>query len=1318
MMTKILLNLAVVFTVLCVSCEAAAQSDVALATRKAELQALSVKLKKRDENDRRQVQEFARRAGIPVRRELPNGRVLELQRISPDIGPVFYITNNVDAADTVSTDEVWPGGSAALDLDGNGMIVGEWDGGAIFAEHPDFTGRLTQVDSPPSVSNHSTHVAGTLIGSGEWLVPGSRGMAYGAHLNAYDWISDTAEMAAAASNGLLVSNHSYGIAAGWLYTADPTPPDTWWWIGGVDPAIVEDSNFGYYDSEAQLWDQIAFNAPYYLIVKASGNDRTDIGPSPGEEYTIIDQDGNFVDTSTSPRQADCAPAGYDCLPTHSVAKNVLTVGAVDDLIGGYSPFSGPSSVQMADFSSWGPTDDGRIKPDVVGNGMFLLSAWADSPYYAAGAGTSMATPNVTGSLLLLQQHYENISGSDNFMRAATLKALAIHTADEAGDADGPDYAFGWGLLNTKTAARVISQNGGAHQIIEDSLPDGEVNTVEISVTEADAIISATLVWADPPPAILAAPTLDPPDLMLVNDLDLRIKRGPSTYLPWVLNPASPATAATTGDNFRDNVEQVVIDSVGTGSYFVEVSHKGTLLNNDSQAYSLIISVTPALPTNSGLLIDENFSGGLPTGWSVDTITGIDWTINTPAPGDSRLDNLTGGTGNFAMVDNDYSHQTVTSLRTPTFDLSSNTAVVLRFKSSFYMDTAESINVDISTDGGTGWSNVWKHQGFNPFPTLYPLDLSGAAAGQASVMFRFRFDSEGDIQGDLWQIDDVELEVFGGGPLSVDPPGLAANPNPANGSSGLGLNSNLSWSAGSLATSHDVYFGTSPDFQSFQGNQGGTTFDPGTLAYFTTYYWRIDEVNADGTTTGDLWSFTTEAPPLVLPGVASNPFPNDSANDVSAAALLSWTAGSDADSHNIYFGTNPSPGFQGSQGGTSLSPGTLAGATTYYWRIDEVNADGTTTGDLWSFTTEALPLELPAVASNPLPDDSTNDVSVDANISWTADSNADSHNVYFGTSPSPGFQVSQSGTSFDPGTLTNSTTYYWKVDEVNGAGSTTGPVWSFTTGTAPAFHIASVSVADVLDKGPRRHGMATVTVYDAGASPISGVAVSGTFSGDWNGTGSDITDVNGQIVVETPPVKNGSSWQFCVDTANMAGWDFNQTINPGLLCNAPATAGSIVGSVTDSGGVPIQGASASADTGQSGSTDAAGNYTLSDVPTGTRTVMVSASTYDPASKQAPVSNGAASTLDFSLTATPTGGGTGTIKGTVTDSSGTKLRGVEVQVLGGPSATTNKRGKYTIRNVAAGLRSVTASMTGFVGSPEFVTITAGSTATLDFSLTPDP
>ena len=475
----------------------------------------------------------------------------------------------------------------------------------------------------------------------------------------------------------------------------------------------------------------------------------------------------------------------------------------------------------------------------------------------------MAAPNVTGSLLLLQEHYENIHGVDSFMRSATLKALAIHTADESGADDGPDYAFGWGLLNTRMAAKVISEDGGGdHQIIEASLANGAEDSYQFSVSTADSVLSATLVWMDPPgtPVDLA---LDAPDPMLVNDLDLRITRGPSTYMPWVLNPAVPSAAATTGDNDLDNVEQVEVSGGGTGTYTIRVNHEGTLLNSENQNYSLIISVTPALPTGSGLLIDEDFSGGMPAGWSVETASGISWAIKSPVPGNTRLDNGTGGTGKFAMVDNNYSNTTFSSLRMPTLDLSAATAVVLRFNSYFIMDLYESLNVDISTDGGTIWNNAWMWQGFNPFPTLYTLDLTGVAAGYSSVSIRFRYDSEFDYTGDLWQVDNVQLDVFGAEPPPGDPPGQATAPSPANGSNGLALNTTVSWSAGSLTTSHDVYFGTdsTPDVGESQGNQSGTAFDPGLLLNSTTYYWRVDEVNAEDTTPGNIWSFTTEPAPV-------------------------------------------------------------------------------------------------------------------------------------------------------------------------------------------------------------------------------------------------------------------------------------------------------------------------------------------------------------------------------------------------------------------------------------------------------------------------
>jgi hypothetical protein len=118
---------------------------------------------------------------------------------------------------------------------------------------------------------------------------------------------------------------------------------------------------------------------------------------------------------------------------------------------------------------------------------------------------------------------------------------------------------------------------------------------------------------------------------------------------------------------------------------------------------------------------------------------------------------------------------------------------------------------------------------------------------------------------------------------------------------------------------------------------------------TTYYWRIDEVNAEGTTTGNLWSFTTIVAP---PGQASNPGPPNAATDVSITTDLSWTAGSGSTSSDVYFGTSNPGAFQGNQTATTFDPGTLANGTTYYWRINEVNAATTTTGTVWSFTTEA------------------------------------------------------------------------------------------------------------------------------------------------------------------------------------------------------------------------------------------------------------------------------------------------------------------------------------------------------------------------------
>lgn len=542
-----------------------AQSEVIDATNVERLKEMAEEFRQRHETQKAAAIAKAIEEGWIIREEYEDGGVIEIQGLNIHGIPIYYVTDNLNAAKTVSTYNVWPGGSAGLSLDGSGMIVGEWDSDGVLTTHQELSGRVTQKDSPSGTGNHSTHVAGTMIATG--VQSNAHGMANQATLDAYEWTNDESEMSTAAAAGLLMSNHSYGIACGWTWYI------AWWeWYGDSDVDPNEDYKFGYYtEDQSKAWDEIAYNAPYYQIVKSGGNHRGE-GPTGQTE----EQDGGSD--------------GYDCLGPKGVAKNVLTVGAVEDIPSGYSQ---PSDVVMSSFSSWGPTDDGRIKPDIVANGIDLYSCSAGSnTSYLTYSGTSMAAPNVTGSLVLLQQHYKSLSGG-SVIRAATLKGLAIHTADEAGSADGPDYKFGWGLLNTEKAADLISQvwvSQVNHTLKEVTLNDGGSYSMPIS-SDGTKPLRVTICWTDPPGTPVTPLILDPPDIMLVNDLDLRLTHNSVTYSPWKFDspdPNSPSETATTGDNIRDNVEQVYIASPPAGDYTITVNHKGSLLSG-AQNFSLLMS---------------------------------------------------------------------------------------------------------------------------------------------------------------------------------------------------------------------------------------------------------------------------------------------------------------------------------------------------------------------------------------------------------------------------------------------------------------------------------------------------------------------------------------------------------------------------------------------------------------------------------------------------------------------------------------------------------------------------------------------------------
>lgn len=287
-------------------------------------------------------------------------------------------------------------------------------------------------------------------------------------------------------------------------------------------------------------------------------------------------------------------------------------------------------------------------------------------------------------------------------------------------------------------------------------------------------------------------------------------------------------------------------------------------------------------------------------------------------------------------------------------------------------------------------------------------------------------------------------------------GKAGSPIPADRAINQDLNVDLQWSAGAAAITHDVYFGMSFAAVSnadpttvgiFQRNQAGLSFDPGPLTANVDYFWRIDEVAADNTKrTGDVWTFKTVAP--VPPAQAANPNPANGAMNVdSATVLLSWGAVTGATGYDVFLGTANPPPTQVStnQAGTSFAPGALLGNTTYFWRVDSKNSAGTTTGIVWTFKTVA-PVP-PAQAANPNPaNEATNVDSATALLSWGAVSGATGYDVFFGTANPPTTQVgtNQAGTSIAPGALVENTTYFWRVDSKNSAGTTTGVVWSFKT----------------------------------------------------------------------------------------------------------------------------------------------------------------------------------------------------------------------------------------------------------------------------------
>ena len=506
------------------------------------------------------------------------------------------------AADTISTDELYPGASTnSLNLDGYNQFVGMWDSGKPVTGHQELSsGRVVWKGySGSSTKSHSTQVASIIAAKG--VDSRAKGMAPAVQVYAYPSSSSLSSLPQAISEyDLRISNHSYVQSTGWpslSYYLVGLPP--WWW-GDIGVCTNESIFYGRYDGVAQQLDDIIEVAHYHLPVFGAGNERSHTGGTPGKDHYTYRNGSRVV--SQALHDPDGGNTGFDTVSHFQVSKNSLVVGAVRDISGGYT---NASQVILENYSSCGPTDDGRIKPDLVASGDSLFTASRDysnpgsTNYYVSySSGTSFATPCVSGSLALLAELWEEKSPYNRPAWASTIKAIAIHTADEAGEHPGPDYRFGWGLMNTEKAASVIIDDiqWDSHPYIKEvSLKNGEEIRFGTKVANGDTL-KVTICWSDPAGDIQPY-TLDPTNSVLVNDIDLYVRKNLygsppqyTNYYPWLLDNFNPTNAAQRGINSIDNVEQVVLTNTNIYSttYEVFVTHKGSL-SNGVQDVSIILS---------------------------------------------------------------------------------------------------------------------------------------------------------------------------------------------------------------------------------------------------------------------------------------------------------------------------------------------------------------------------------------------------------------------------------------------------------------------------------------------------------------------------------------------------------------------------------------------------------------------------------------------------------------------------------------------------------------------------------------------------------
>jgi len=491
--------------------------------------------------------------------------------------------------------------------DGTNVDILIYDAGWVRSSHQELTGRVTQRDASCTLQDHSTHVACTTSASG--VDAAATGMANNMHAILSDCMSTNTGVFYYTDPGELQSDLVYA-------------KDTWNPAGGdADGAELLNASVG------------TNTAPNGFPCVWEGN----YGPTDVILDNVVRGDtaasGKFIAVWANGNERGNGSCGttYHTTAPPACGKNPINVGATNK-----------NADTMTSFSSWGPCDDGRIKPVVsapgcatdASGGIYSCLATNDTAYASDGwCGTSMASPAVAGVVAQLieycrAQGLSYCPASGEFW-PSSAKALLMQTALDLGNA-GPDYQYGYGRIDADATADLITNSppGNNPDFRQDQITNqGEIDSYQITVSGSPSQLKVSLAWDDGAATMQALKKL-------VNDLDLEVVSPSATvYRPYILDPNNPANPATTGVDSVNNQEQVVVTSPANGTWTIRVI--GKTVPAAPQDYTIVFpnayttapsqtqgaTPTPTPTTNPAYCAEYITNGSIESGTTGWTISG-------------------------------------------------------------------------------------------------------------------------------------------------------------------------------------------------------------------------------------------------------------------------------------------------------------------------------------------------------------------------------------------------------------------------------------------------------------------------------------------------------------------------------------------------------------------------------------------------------------------------------------------------------------------------------------------------------------------------